>query len=91
MPSVLDGTRRYSWRQFERTAASRFVLQFVTAIGAIGEGMTKPGKRAVHRLQQLRHTSAILHIGRMHNGANQQSNSVGENMQLAAFTCLPAS
>jgi hypothetical protein len=60
-------------------------------IDAVGEEMTQPGKQLVDGADDKPGTVAILGIGGVHLGANQQTASIGHNMTLTAFDLLAAS
>jgi hypothetical protein len=50
--------------------------------------MTQPGKQLVDGADDKPGTVAILDIGGVHLGANQQTASIGHNMTLTAFDLL---
>jgi hypothetical protein len=53
--------------------------------------VAQPGKQLVDRLDDQNRTIAILDIGAVHLGPNQQSASIGHNVSLAPLTFLAAS
>jgi hypothetical protein len=57
-------------------------------IDAVGEEMTQPGKQLVDGADDKPGTIAILHIGGVHLGPDQQTTSIGHNVALTPFDLL---
>ena len=60
------------------------VTQVGAVIDAVGEEMAQPRKQLVDGLDHQHGTIAILDIGGMHLGTDQQTASIGHNVALAA-------
>jgi hypothetical protein len=61
------------------------VHQLVAGISAVGEEVAQPRKEVVNGRDDERSTIAVLHVGAMHLGADQQTRRVGDEVTLAAF------
>lgn len=70
------------------THFGRVAVSFPASIGAVGKHVAQPGKGVANGFQVPRRPITILHIGRMHNGANQQADRVDDNVPLAALQHL---
>src|SRR6266853_2801988 len=64
------------------------VPQVGAVIDAVGEEMAQPGKQLMDGLDDQHGTIAILDIGGVHLGTDQQTASIGHNVALAAFELL---
>src|SRR5882724_2685168 len=62
--------------------------QVGAVVDTVGEEMAQPGKQLVDGLNNQHGTIAVLDIGGVHLGTNQQTRSIGHNMTLAAFDLL---
>jgi site-specific DNA recombinase len=67
---------------------SKSGLQFAAGVAAIGEDVAQPGERMADRRQQRRRAVAILDVGCVHVGRDQQPVGIGQDMALAAFDLL---
>ena len=63
---------------------SEDLTQVGAVIDAVGEEMAKPGKQLVDGLDDKPGTIAILDIGGVHLGTDQQTGSIGHNVTLTA-------
>jgi hypothetical protein len=64
------------------------VTQVGAVIDAVSEQMAQPGKQLVDGLDNQHCPIAILDIGEVHLGTDQQTTSISHNMTLAAFDLL---
>jgi len=64
------------------------VAQIGAVIDAVGEEMAQPGKQLVNSLDDKPSTIAILDIGGVHLGTDQQTASISHNVTLATFDLL---
>jgi hypothetical protein len=64
------------------------VTQLVTGIAAVGEDVAQPGEAGADLGQDVGRAVAILDIGRMDQGGDQQTAGVGEDVALAALDLL---
>ena len=64
------------------------ITQTGAIIDAVGEEMTQPGKQLVDGRDDQSGTVAILDIGGVHLGADQQTASISHNVTLTAFDLL---
>ena len=69
--------------QFGKSAA-----QIGAIVDAVGEQMAQPRKQLVDGLDDQHRPIAILDIGGVHLGTDQQTARIGHNMALAAFDLL---
>lgn len=60
-------------------------LQFDAGVAAIGEDVAQPGESMADRRQQQRRAVAILDVGWVHGGRDQQPVGIGQDMALAAI------
>src|SRR5207237_7308285 len=64
------------------------VTQIGAVIDTVGEEMAQPGKQIMDRRNDKPGTIAILDIGGVHLGSDQQTGSIGHNVALTAFDLL---
>src|SRR5437660_8847611 len=64
------------------------VTQIGAVIDTVGEEMAQPRKQVMDSLDDKPGTIAILDIGVMHLGTDQQTGSIGHNVTLSAFDLL---
>jgi hypothetical protein len=64
------------------------VTQVGTAVGAIGKEMAKPRKQLIDRFDDQAGAIAILDIGGVDFGTDQQTAGIGDNMALASLDPL---
>src|SRR5438132_462768 len=62
--------------------------QVGAVVDTVGEEMAQPGKQLVDGLDDQHGTIAILDIGGVHRGADQQTASIGHNVALTPFDLL---
>src|SRR6267142_2169862 len=62
--------------------------QVGAVVDTVGEEMAQPGKQLVDGLDDQHGTIAILDIGGVHLGADQQTASIGHNVALTPFDLL---
>ena len=62
--------------------------QVGAVVDTVGEQVAQPGKQLVDGLNDQHGTIAILEIGGVHLGPNQQTTRIGHNVTLAAFDLL---
>ena len=60
------------------------ITQVGAVVDTVSEEVAQPGKQLVDGLDDKPGTIAILEIGGVHLGANQQTASIGHNVTLAA-------
>src|SRR5215217_1114509 len=65
------------------------IAQFAARIAAIGEDVAQPGKPVADGLEQGRGSVSILHIGRMNQDEEHQSECVSDDVALAALDLFP--
>ncbi len=61
------------------------ITQVGAVVDTVSEEVAQPGKQLVDGLDDKPGTIAILDIGGVHLGANQQTASIGHNVTLAAL------
>src|SRR5439155_25993688 len=64
------------------------VTQIGAVIDTVGEEMAQPRKQLMDSLDDKPGTIAILDIGGVHLGTDQQTGSIGHNVTLSAFDLL---
>ena len=62
--------------------------ELLTGIGGISKDMAQPGVSVADRRQQQRCSVSILDVGRMHDGTDEQSDGIGDEMAFATFDHL---
>src|SRR5271156_954568 len=62
--------------------------QVGASVSAVGEEMAQPGKQLVDGLDDKPGTIAILDVGGVHLGTDQQTAGIGHNVTLTAFDLL---
>jgi len=60
------------------------LTQVGAAVDAVSEEMAQPGEQLMDGLDDEAGTTAILDIGRVHRGTDQQTASIGHNVAFAA-------
>jgi hypothetical protein len=73
------------------TEGGESVTQVGTVVGAIGKKMAKPRKQLIDRFDDQPGAIAILDIGGVDFGTDQQTTGIGDNMALASLGPLAAS
>jgi hypothetical protein len=63
-------------------------LELRPLVAAVGVELQQKGEQTKHRAHQQHAAVAILDVGGMHNGAQQQTFSVYQDMALLAFDLL---
>ena len=63
-------------------------MQTGAVVDAVGKEPAQPGKQLVNRLNDQNRPIAILDIGGVHRGTDQQTASIGHNVTLATFDLL---
>jgi hypothetical protein len=63
-------------------------MQTGAVVDAVGKEVAQPGKQLVDGLDDQHRPIAILDIGGVHLGTDQQTASIGHNVALTAFDLL---
>ena len=63
-------------------------MQIGAVVDAVSKQVAQPGKQLVDRLDYQNCTIAILDIGRVYFGTDQQTTGIGHNVSLAPFDLL---
>src|SRR6516162_8982510 len=66
-------------------------MQVGAVVDAVGKQVAKPGKQLVDGLDDQHCPIAILNIGGVHLGADQQTAGIGHNVAFTAFALFGAS
>jgi hypothetical protein len=82
-----DEAANVSFDDLDRPAAEsgESLGQFVPGIGTIGEEVAQPGEEIVNGFDNERGAIAVLNIGGVNLGADEEANRIGDDMALASF------
>src|ERR1700724_2725 len=82
-----DEAGSVSFDDLDRPAAEsgESLRQFVAGIGTIGEEVAQPGEEIVNGFDDERGAIAVLNIGGVNLGADEEANRIGVDMSLASF------
>src|SRR6202011_1726290 len=82
-----DEAGSVSFDDLDRPAAElgESLRQFVAGIGTIGEEVAQPGEEIVNGFDDERGAIAVLNIGGVNLGADEEANRIGDDMALASF------
>jgi hypothetical protein len=63
-------------------------MQTGAVVDAVGKEVAQPGKQTMDGLDDQHRPIAILDIGGVHHGTDQQTASIGHNVALTVFDLL---
>src|SRR5437899_472321 len=86
---IVEQMEAIHWRTlWEKPEFVQAIGLLVAPIGAVGKEMAQPRKEIVDGGDDERSTLAVLHVGGVHFGCEQQAGCVADDMPLAALDFL---